>query len=67
MARARNAKKQAALGKGKAGTEGGNKAQGLESRKERDADIMRRKTKKNQLTQRNDNCLFFVLFVHYNN
>ncbi len=32
--------------KGKASTEGGNKSQGLDSRKERDADIMREKQKK---------------------
>ncbi len=46
LARAKNAKKLAAQGKGKATTGSGNQGQGLESRKERDADIMREKQKK---------------------
>lgn len=47
LARARNAKKQAAQGKGKASSDkGGSKGQGLEQRKQRDADIMREKQKK---------------------
>ncbi len=46
LARAKNAKKLAAQGKGKATTGPGNQGQGLESRKERDADIMREKQKK---------------------
>lgn len=47
LARAKNAKKQASVSKGKGGAEkGGNKGTGLEKRKERDADIMREKQKK---------------------
>lgn len=47
LARAKNAKKQASLSKGKgASDKGGNKGTGLEKRKERDADIMREKQKK---------------------
>ena len=47
LARAKNAKKQAAMSKSKAAADkGGNKGQGLEARKQRDADIMREKQKK---------------------
>ena len=45
LARAKNAKKQAAHAKGKSDKDG-SKGQGLEQRKQRDADIMREKQKK---------------------
>ncbi len=48
MARARNAKKQAAVSKSKDSGDGSSKGAGLEKRKERDADIMRDKQKKAQ-------------------
>ena len=47
LARAKNAKKQAAVSKSKAAAEkGGSKGQGLDARKQRDADIMREKQRK---------------------
>lgn len=47
LARAKNAKKQAAMSKSKAASDkSGNKGAGLEQRKQRDADIMREKQKK---------------------
>ena len=49
LARAKNAKKQAAMSKSKnASDKSGSKGAGLEKRKERDADIMREKQKKSQ-------------------
>ena len=45
LARAKNAKKQAAVAKGKSSSDK-SKGQGLEVRKQRDADIMREKQKK---------------------